>query len=254
MVHKPTIYQLLRKAGIISLRKDTETLLKEGKISVDGKVISRLDYQINPKKEKITVSGKLLLSESESKFPVPQKIFMLHKPIGYLTTKIQVHGRKNVMELIQEDMTLKNSLFPVGQLDFNTSGLLIITNDGALAKRLLDPYKKVEKEYLVEISGKLSDKAVKKIKKGMIIQLEEGLYKTLPAEIRIKERDALENIHTQKTIFTLILHEGKKRQIRRMMDTLGYKVLKLHRFRIGKLVLGDLKEGKYREVGREEIY
>ncbi|MBI2666994.1 rRNA pseudouridine synthase [Candidatus Woesearchaeota archaeon] len=245
MVHKSTIYQLLRKAGIISLRKDAEMLVREGKISVDEKIIFRLDYQINPKKEKIAIDGKILLSESEP--PVAKKIFMLHKPIGYLTTKIKVHGRKNVMELLHEDTRLMNSLFPVGQLDYNTSGLLIITNDGSLAKRLLDPYKKVEKEYLVEISGRLSDEAVKKIKKGMIIQLEEGTYKTLSAEIQIKERT------TQKTIFTLTLHEGKKRQIRRMMQTLGYLVVKLHRFRIGKLMLGDLSKGKYREVRKEEI-
>lgn len=241
MVHKQTIYQLLRKAGMISLRENAEVLIKEGKITVNDKPISRLDYQVNPKKETIIVDGKQLV------LAIPQKIFMLHKPTGYLTTKMAFFGRKNVMVLIQEDKQLMNALFPVGQLDFNTSGLLIITNDGALAKRLLDPEKKVEKEYVVEIMGRLSDEAIEKIKKGVGIQLDEKEYTTLPAEIRLKERNP------QRTVFILTLHEGKKRQIRRMMDVLGHEILKLHRFRIGKLLLGDLPMGKYKEVQKEDI-
>src|SRR3989344_7347627 len=133
MVHKPSIYQILRKAGIIYTRKDAEELLKSKKILVNGKSISGLDYQCNPKKSTILIDGKPLPT------PTIFNYFMLHKPVGYVTSKQRDRNKKNVMELLHEPPELMNSLFPVGRLDYNTSGLLIITNDGKLAKRLLDP-------------------------------------------------------------------------------------------------------------------
>ena len=264
MVHKPTIYQILRKAGIISLRSEAEVLVRAGNITLNEKKITRLDYQFNPKKETLLVHGKKIPSTTLPK--ISQKIFMLHKPVGYLTTKKTVQGRKKVMDLLHENKPLMNSLFPVGQLDYMTSGLLLITNEGKLARKILSPVSHLEKypashlekEYLVEISGALSEQDIQRIQQGMTILLESGPYITLPAEIQIKENSSTKNnflkTSYKKNLFTITLHEGKKRQIRRMMETLGHKVIALHRFRIGKLFLGNLPEGKYREVKKEEIF
>jgi len=239
MVHKSTIYQILRKAGVIYTKNDADELFRSQKILVDGKLISGLDYQCNPKKATILING----------IPLPKPItfhyFLLHKPVGYVTSKERDRDKKNVMELIHEPTEVMNSLFPVGRLDFNSSGLLIITNDGDFAQELLDPLNEIEKEYLVEIKGILSTEDIDNIKNGFVVSIRDLPYHTKPSEIYIKKEEK------GNTTFTIILHEGKKRQIREMMKTLGHEVISLKRIRMGNLHLGNLAVGEYRTFDPE---
>ncbi len=241
MVHKPTLYQVLRRAGVIHTKKDALALVKRGAVSINGRVVPRLDFQCNPKKEEIIVRGKRL------RLDVPVCYFLLHKPAGYLTSTKENDGKRSIMDLLQEDKKVLNSLYPVGRLDYNTTGLLIITNDGTFAKSLLRPEQKVEKEYEVEMGGQLSVVDIEKIKKGFMVSINGQPYTTLPAKITIQK------CAFGKTTFNLVLQEGKKRQIREMVAALGYKIISLKRIRIGKLVLGNLPEGKYRQIKKEEV-
>lgn len=241
MVHKPRIYQLLRRAGLIDTRNDALVLLKSGKVLVNDKPVFNPDFQVNPKKEKITINDKPLTLEIQKKY------FILNKPAGYLTSKKRSHGKRSVMELIHEPPLLKNTLFPVGRLDVNSTGLLIITNDGELAHHILRPTHHIEKEYLVLIKGRITGSDAKKLESGIIIPIDEKPYKTLPAKVKIIKTTP------QTTELTLTIIEGKKRQVRLMVAALGYTVLSLHRIRIGNLKLGDIPEGTYKEISSEKI-
>ena len=178
---------------------------------------------------------------------LPLKYYLLHKPVGFVTSKQRDRAKPHVMELFHEEQELMHSLFPVGRLDFNTSGLLIVTNDGTVAKKILDPVKKIEKEYWVEVESQLTVDDLANIEHGFMISVDNEKYTTLPAPIKIL------NQNKHSTVYSLILREGKKRQIRLMMATLGHPVISLHRVRIGKLELGDLPVGKYKEISPSDI-
>ncbi len=241
MVHKPTLYQVLRRAGLIHTKKDALALVKSGRVTVNGRVVPRLDFQLNPKKEEILFDGMQL------QLKVPQCYFMLNKPAGYLTSTKEIDGKKSVMGLFHENPERINSLYPVGRLDYNTSGLLIITNDGKFSKYLTQPKHNVEKEYEVEIDGLLKSTDVQRIQQGFLITINHKPYWTLPAKVTSQKYEK------DRTFFTLVLREGKKRQIREMVAALGHKVTSLKRIRIGKLWLGNLPEGEYRAIKKEDV-
>lgn len=240
MVNKPRIYQLLRQAGLINTRADAMKLLKEGKVLVNSKPVYNPEFQLNPKKESILVNNRPLSY-------TPKKYFKLNKPLGYLTSKKSIHAKKHIMELIHCDKKLKNTLFPVGRLDYNTTGLIIITNDGDFAHKILQPNNKIEKEYIVTMKGRLSADEIKLLESGITIQVDNQPYKTLPAKVHA--------IHSsiQSTSFSVIITEGKKRQVRLMVAALGHELLSLKRVRIGALRLGSLAEGYFQELNENEI-
>ncbi len=242
MVQKPIIYQILRRAGIINTRFEAVRLIQEGAVKANGKTIRRVDYQVDPKKRTITVDGRVISTAA-----VPKAYFMLNKPEGFITAKKMINGKRHVMELFHEPEQVMNSLFPVGRLDYNTTGLLLVTNDGNFGYQLIGPDSHVEKEYLVEVTPQLTEEKLKKIREGMVIPLKTEKYKTKPAKI------VLDRVDRQKGVYRIMLQEGKRRQIRLMMDMLECRVLRLHRIRLGKLQLGDLPLGKYRKVRRDEI-
>ena len=223
-VKKYRVQKLICNSGYCSRRK-AEELIDKGKVKVNDKIIN-LGARAK-ESDKIYVDGKLLKCE--------KKVYlMFNKPIGCVTA-LRDAKYKTVMDYIK----IKERIFPIGRLDYNTSGLLLLTNDGDYANRIMHPRYETNKKYVTLLDKKMPDKDMKNIEKG--ITLEDG--RTSPAKIkRIKEKE-----------YEITIHEGKKRIIRRMFNTLGYTVKSLKRVRVGKLDLGDLKEGKFRELNEEEI-
>ncbi len=241
MVHKPRVYQILRRSGMITTRGQAQKLIEEGKITINGKIIHSLEFQFNPAKETLLLDLQPLAAAKNFRY------IMLHKPIGYITATKPLDGRKPVMDLLDLPPPLKNTLSPIGRLDVETSGLLIITNDGKFARTLLDPHKKVEKEYRVETEGSLNNAHLQHIQRGIPIEVDGKPYRTLPAKAILEHQTA------SKTILRLIISEGKKRQIRLMMKALGHPVLNLKRIRVGKLFLGNLPVGKWKEITKKDV-
>lgn len=222
------LQKYLAQAGIAS-RRQSERLIIEGKISVNGRKVNILGSKINPRKDEVKVCGKAV----ERKKII---YIILNKPDGYLSTCKK--GREKG-ETALDLVSVKERLYPVGRLDKNSSGLLLLTNDGDLALKLTHPRYEHEKEYEVEANKNLSGRDLKKMSEGLIIDGK----KTLPARVEKS---------TPKK-FKIILREGRKRQIRRMANVLGYQVKKLRRVRIGGLKLGNLPSGKWRYLTEEEI-
>ncbi len=232
MVHKPRIYQLLRRAGVIHTEKDALVLLRSGQVKVNGKPVHNPNFQVNHKKEQITVNDKPLSTE------LPKAYFILNKPVGYLTSKNPSGEKKSIMDLINCPKDLKNTLFPVGRLDYNTSGLILITNDGEFAHRILQPENQIEKEYRITLNKPLGSTHKIALEHGVAIQVNNQPYTTKPAKVTLNP-------------LIITITEGKKRQVRLMFKSLGYTVTSLQRIRIGNLRL-KLKEGEYKKIEKEE--
>jgi len=227
------LQRFLAQAGVASRRK-SEELITLGRVKVNGKVVTELGSKVDPARDKVSVGGRQLAAEE----PV---YVLFHKPKGYVTTLSDPEGRPTVMELLK---TVKERLFPVGRLDFNTEGVLFLTNDGELAHGLMHPKGEVEKTYHVKLRGRVDDAALKSLARG--VTLDDG-SKTAPAGVaRIGETD-------KNTWIELTLHEGKNRQVHRMAEAVGHQVLKLERVRYAGLVLGSLKAGSYRRLVAREV-
>ncbi len=225
------IARALALAGIAARRK-CEAFILEGEVSLNGQVIRDLGRQVEPGKDEIRFRGKKL------SFDLPV-YFLLHKPAGYTTTLSDPHAEKTVQELLPADLRSRARLFPVGRLDRETTGLLLFTNDGELANRLIHPRYGVGKWYEVTLDRPLDPKNQAKLLRGVV--LEEG-----PA--RAEKVEPLSG----RTV-RLMLREGKKREIRRLFDTLGFRVEALCRIAFGPLKLGSLPSGQGRLLTPEEI-
>ena len=225
--------KFIAMSGIASRRKADE-LISLGRVMVNNKVETRVGIKVKQGVDSIVVDGKTVSN-------VQHKIYIiLNKPFGYVSTLNDPHGRPIIMDLLKD---VKKRVFPVGRLDFDSQGLLILTNDGQLAFRLMHPKFHIPRTYKVIINGYFSNKSAVRLEKG--IPLEDGL--THPAHVRTIKRD--QNRSTVKiTIF-----EGRSREIRRMFEALGHKTIKLIRTDYGNLVLGDLKVGKFRYIKELEL-
>lgn len=226
------IHKILSEMGIASRRK-AEDIIKEGRVTVSGRVAT-IGMKVDPAREHIKLDGKLL-TKSE-----PRVYLMLHKPRNVVTSLHDPQGRPTVKDFLKG---VKYRVFPVGRLDFDSEGMLFITNDGDFAHAVLHPSKKIPKTYLVKVKGVLEEEEITKLRKG--IQLKKRM--TAPAMVK-KTRKTEQNSWLEITI-----HEGKKRQIRRMLDIIGHPVLKLRRVRIDGIELGGLEPGALRYLTSEEI-
>ncbi len=228
------LQKVLAKAGVASRRK-SEELIKNGKVKVNGQVVTKLGTKVNPYKDKIEIMGKEIPKRENPVY------LLLNKPKGYITTVKDTHGRKTVMDLIPKGF---GRLFPVGRLDAQTKGLLILTNDGELTYKLTHPKHKIKKKYLVTINGIISKEALRALSNGII--LEDG--KTAPAEVKV--------IHQGKgiSVVAITIHEGKNRQIRRMFDAVGYPVVELERISFAFLNLDGVPRGKYKKLTPKEVW
>jgi len=222
-------------AGISSRRKLAASII-EGRVNVNGSVVTNLRSLVNTQKDTITVDGKTVLIKREQHVYI-----MLNKPEGVLSTVRDERRRKTVNDFIPEKYRHLR-LYPVGRLDKDTTGLLLLTNDGELTYRLTHPGFENEKEYLVQVKGKLRPRELHSLEKG--VRLEDGM--TAPARVMAIQDSPPFN-------YCLTIHEGRKRQVRRMFEALGYPVSALKRVRMGTLELGDLEEGEVRELRGEEI-
>lgn len=229
------VHKFLADAGCGSRRGMIEAM-KLGKVKVNGKTTQDPRFLIDPERDVVSLGKKIVTA------PDPKIYIMLNKPIGTITTNNDPQGRKTVFSLLPKEYD-RYRLFAVGRLDVDTEGLLILTNDGDLTNKLTHPKFEHEKEYAVTIAAELTDKQIREVKRGMI--LEDG--RTAPAKIK-------EAFASQHITYHLTIHEGRKRQIRRMFERLGYRVLNLKRLRIGQLRLDKkLKPGQVRPLTTSEI-
>ena len=222
------LQKFISQAGIAS-RRHAEELIMAGKVKVNGAKITELGTKVDPQKDKVEVNGKSIK-------PAQLVYILLNKPKRYITTRHDPQKRKTVFDLLPPE--LRTVVWPVGRLDFNTEGLLILTNDGELTQVLTHPSKEHEKEYQVILDKELSEGKIEKIREGMFL---EG-KKTAPAKIR-----------TEGTTVYLTIHEGWNRQVRKMFIAFGYTIRNLKRIRAGKLKLGDLPVGQTRFLTKDEI-
>lgn len=227
-----TLDRVLSKAGIGS-RTETRRWIAEGRIAVNGKKIQTPDFWVDLNRDRVTLDGRPIAPK--------QKIYLLlYKPKGYLTTYKDPEGRKTVYDLLPD---VKDFIFPVGRLDQDTSGLLLMTNDSGFADHVTSPEAKVPKTYLVKSSELLSDEQLDRLRQG--VELSDG--PTRPAIVK-RIRDS-----PRYTFFEITITEGRNRQVRRMVEALGAKVLKLVRTKIGRIEIAGLEIGKHRVLSRQEI-
>ena len=226
------IQKIIAKSGFCSRRK-AEELILAGKVKVNGEVIRELGYKADFNDE-IMVDNRPITTEEKV-------VYMLNKPKNVISSVSDDKGRKCVTDLIES----KYRLYPLGRLDYDSSGLILLSNDGELMQKLIHPKYEVEKVYEVKIDGLISDNEIKKLEKGVKIDD----YISAPAKITLTDRN-----NNRKTSSLLVcIHEGKNREIRKMFEAVGYKVIRLHRIKEGNLELGDLKSGEYRQLKPFEI-
>lgn len=230
--------KFIAQCGVTS-RRGADTLVFDGRISVNGTIADSPGQKVNPSTDTVTVDGKSISLPSEN----TDVTILLHKPVETVTTAKDPQGRKTVLDLLPKNLKELRP-FPVGRLDFFSEGLLLLTTDGDLCYRLTHPKFHLPKVYSVTVRGTIPQSAVKTMRKGMT--LKEG-DKLAPAKVQLKKPVA----GTQQFEITLI--QGINRQIRRMCDELGLTILRLKRVRQGPISLGNLKRGQYRELSQEEV-
>lgn len=227
------LQKYLAQSGIAS-RRASEKIILQGRVKVNGKIVRELGTKVDPDIDKVEVDGALCRRRNN------QIYILLNKPAGVVTTVKDPQGRPTVIDMIKD---VKERVFPVGRLDKETEGLLILTNDGKLTYRLTHPKYEVVKTYIVHTEGIVKEGKIKALEKG--VRLGDGV--TAPAQVQIIK--TLPN----STILEMKIHEGKKRQIRRMCETIGHPVIYLKRTQMGKLSLKGLKIGEWRFLNREEV-
>ena len=220
----------------IGSRRAVKKSIRAGLITVNGETIFVPGHPIDVGTDTVVFDGKLVEPLTEHLY------LMVNKPSGYVTTRRDERGRPTVMSLVAD---LPDSIYPVGRLDLETEGLLLFTNDGDFAYRLLHPSYEIEKTYLVWVKGIPNDTAVQRLRQGVTIPS----GKTAPAKVK-RLKTSRDEASTQ---FEVVIHEGKKRQVRLMFKAVGHRVIRLKRTRIGNLCLGGLPQGQYRFLAASEI-
>lgn len=231
------LQKFLSSAGIASRRKCEEFIL-EGKIKVNGQVVCELGTKIDPSKDEVKYNDKKVELVKEE-----HTYILLNKPIGYVTTANDQFGRDTVLDLLKK---VNRRLVPVGRLDMFTSGALILTDDGDFVYKVTHPKHEITKTYTVTVRGIVEESEVQKLREGVIIDND---YTTKPADARIIRIDREKN----QSRMEIRIHEGKNRQVRKMCEAIGRKVLALHRTKIGDVGVKDLKIGTWRYLTPNEI-
>jgi len=238
---KERLQVVLARHGLAS-RRGVVSLIEEGHVSVNGQIVLVKGFRVNPSTDKISVDGNDLAVESGRVL----RYFLLSKPKGVMTTLQDPHADRVIADFFKD---IPERVFPVGRLDRDTTGLLLVTNDGDLAFRLTHPKFGVEKKYKALVEGRLSEPEILRLKKG--IPLEEG--KTAPCKISVLEEFAAFGRMPARTLALVVLHEGKKRQIRRIFEFIGHRVIELERVNFGPLTIGQLRPGQRRELSPAEV-
>ncbi|AGA69789.1 pseudouridine synthase family protein [Desulfitobacterium dichloroeliminans LMG P-21439] len=230
------LQKVLAQAGLAS-RRHAEEIIEQGRVQVNGEVIRTLGTKVRPG-DQIIVDGSLL-KMPEKKYDY----YLLHKPTGYITSVTDPQGRKTVMDLMKG---VPQRVYPVGRLDYDTSGLLVLTNDGELAHRLMHPSYGVEKTYRVEVHEWIPTQVRQRLEKG--VELEDG--KTAPAKVQ----EVIQKSQGSRPCYEITIHEGRNRQVRRMFKAIGYPLTSLKRIRFGSLRLEEkMAPGKFRPLTTLEV-
>lgn len=246
-VYPMRLQKFLARAGVAS-RRGSENLMTAGRVCVNGVIVSELGSKVDPRYDKVEVDGKEVHLGEGSAY------IMLNKPSGYLTTMSDPYGRHTVAELVPCDTY--PGLFPVGRLDMDTTGLLLFTTNGDVAQKLLHPSYEKNKSYVALIDSKLWPAEIKILKQGLL--LEDGIcapakVKELPLEDAKHFGMDLNQVQVSKpSLVSIVIHEGRNHQVKRMFEAVGHEVLLLHRESFGPLALGDLPQGKWRHLSIEE--
>lgn len=226
------INKYLASCSVASRRKSEEYILK-GLVKVNGKVVTELQYDVNENKDKVEVDGKIL------KYSPKFEYYLLNKPKGYVCTSKDEHDRKIVIDLIKTN----TRIFSVGRLDYNSEGLLILTNDGDLNYKLTHPSNEINKTYIVKIKGSISESEKAVLRKGVVVNGER--YSPCKLTELSSDKDS--------TRLEVVIHEGKNHEIRNMFSVVGKEILMLKRTKIGDLKLGGLNRGEYRTLKDYEV-
>lgn len=228
------LQRYLAEAGLGS-RRGCEELIKAGRVTVGGEAAT-LGRSVDAGTEAVSVDGRLISLQTK-------EYWLLNKPLGVLSAVIDPRGRRTVVDCVPTT----SRVFPVGRLDLNTTGVLLLTNDGELTARLLHPRYQVEKEYLATVRGNVPAQALDELRGG--VALDEG--RTSPAQVRAMGEET--GIGTANTRLLITIHEGRKRQVRRMLEAVGYRVVALHRTRFAALSDAGLKLGQARRLTQAEV-
>lgn len=227
------LQKYMAQAGVASRRK-SEELISSGCVKINGHTVTQLGVKVVPGKDEVEVNGTVI--EAASK-----KIYiLLNKPVGYITTTDDQFGRQTVMDLVKD---ISARIYPVGRLDADTEGLLIMTNDGDFTNRITHPSRKIEKIYIAEVEGMPTQQEITRLRRGVNL----GDFTSSPAKVQFLEGDKL------RSKLMVTIHEGKNRQVRRMMEAIGHPVITLKRTQIGPIMLGNIPRGKWRHMRKEEI-
>lgn len=227
------IQKVISNLGYAS-RREAEKLILDGKVKVNGEIVRELGTKVT-KKDVITVCGDVLDKNKNYEY------YILNKPRGVISSVSDPCGRRTVVDLIETDARI----YPIGRLDYDTTGVLLLTNDGELANKLMHPSSNIEKTYVVKVDGLVTGKDIKNLRNGVII----NGNKTYPAKVKLKSY----NKKTDKSIVVLTIHEGKNHQVKNMFKVLGYDVLKLKREKYADLGLVGLRVGEYRKLTNKEV-
>ena len=227
------IQKVISNLGYAS-RREAEKLILDGKVKVNGEIVRELGTKVT-KKDVITVCGDVLDKNKNYEY------YILNKPRGVISSVSDPCGRRTVVDLLATDARI----YPIGRLDYDTTGVLLLTNDGELANKLMHPSSNIEKTYVVKVDGLVTGKDIKTLRNGVIINGK----KTYPAKVKLKSY----NKKTDKSIVVLTIHEGKNHQVKNMFKVLGYDVLKLKREKYADLDLVGLRVGEYRKLTNKEV-
>lgn len=227
------LQKYLAQCGVAS-RRNAEKMISDGLVTVNGAVVTEMGVQVDADTDTVCVNGASVHPESEKHY------IAYNKPAGEVTTARDPEGRTTVMDRFR-DYPVR--LFPVGRLDYDSEGLLLLTNDGELMNQLLHPKYQIKKGYLTKVSNHVSEEAINRLRHGVII---DGKL-TSPAEVRLIRYDSF------STDLLITIHEGRNRQVRKMIDSVGHQVVRLKRVRFGPVLLGDLPAGMWRKLSDKEI-
>lgn len=231
------IQKILSAAGVAS-RRAAEELIRQGRVTVNGEVVRELGTRAEPASDDIRVDGRRVRA------PERHRYLLLHKPRGYMTTRSDPHDRPTVMDLLKG---VREYLYPVGRLDYNSEGLLLLTNDGELAARLTHPRHGIERVYEVRVRGVPDAHALERLSRGVAL---DG-RRTAPAGVTLLATGRGER--KDQAVVAITLREGRKRQVRQMLEAVGHPVVRLRRVRIGPIRIGALKTGTFRDLTPEEV-
>lgn len=226
------LQKYIAHCGVAS-RRHAEELIRAGRVRVNGKPVTEMGTMVSAK-DKVEVEGRVIRKEQQNVY------VMLNKPSGYVTTVSDPEGRRTVLDLIEG---VEERIYPVGRLDYDTTGLLILTNDGDFAYRSTHPGQETKKTYMAEVMGMPSNEVLHTLRRGVRI---DGKA-TAPAEVDVME------IKDKSTVLKIVIHEGRNRQVKKMCEEVGHAVLRLKRIAVGRLSLGDLKLGQWRYLTPQEV-